>query len=47
MGPGDMTALVAQKSVGLDALVFAELLRKTLQPAQSSLFYATGSIQVS
>lgn len=47
MGPGDMIALVAQKSVGLNAPVFAEYLRKALQSAQSSHFYDTGSIQAS
>lgn len=47
MGPWDMIALAAQKSVGLNAPVFAEFLRKALQSAQSSLFYATGSIQAS
>lgn len=47
MGPGNMIALVAEKSVGLNAPVFAEFLGKILQPAQSSVFYATRSIQAS
>jgi len=40
-----MAGLVAQRSVRLNAPVFAEFLREALQPAWGSLFYATGSIQ--
>lgn len=36
MGPGNMITPVAQKSVGMNTPVFADSLRKFLQPAWSS-----------